>query len=393
MIRSSCPAGGVFRVRRSAAIILLSIVFLAAESALFADGKAVEQDHELERESQRRDSPEEPLNIAAVQFEIDEDLVADQAAFVEAVHASVGEAAAEGADLVVFPEYVNVFPVFANYEDFLTAFESVSISRRELEYAASGRGGWKTDPILRFMGMFRLHTGYDSLGKLFLEEAEDTSRFIDRVYGTVAEEHDVYVVAGSFFSAERAESSENTTSRRGELATEASDRISVECYDEPCLTNQVVVYGPEGERVYEQDKVFLTEFEQEIVGLDAGDPRDAEGIDINGWSVGITICRDTYFDEWNEVHADRDVWIDLRGEGTEYNESVRSRLEGAVPERLADTGVPYGLTLFLTGEFYGLFWEGRSNVLDYTGEDTEYLERADTDEGYDIVTTELRPWE
>lgn len=365
--------------RAVAAIALLSLLFVFAGTAVFADAKSAG-----ERDS--GESPEEPLTVGAVQFEMDEELVHDESAFIDEVHDAVDEAVAGGSDLVVFPEYVNVFPALSEHLEFLAAVEAEYGSGQGLEYVLDGRGGWKRSPVVRMMGMLKLHTGYDSLRELFLDEADDISRFIDRVYGTVADEHNVHVVAGSYFAADIPEPPDDNAS--GNVQSASLDR-----YSEQRLTNRLVVYGPDGERVYEQDKVFLTDFEREFGGLDAGDPEDAEGIEIDGWSVGLTICRDTYFDEWNEVHADRDVWIDLRGEGTEYDESVRDRLERAIPERLADTGVPYGLTLFLTGEFYGLFWEGRSNVLDYTGEDAEHLQHADTSEGYDVLITELQPWE
>lgn len=307
------------------------------------------------------DAPDDALTVSAVQFEIDETTVLDREALAEEIGHAVETAAEEGADLVVFPEYLNVFPALSDDTALTDAVAEMDFSAEAIE--AGDATGEQT--VRELLARVYRHTGHRSLRSLFAARAEETSRWIDEAYGEAADSHDVHVIAGTYFALE-----------------EQGRRAS--------LTNRAVAYDPDGRRSFEQDKVYLTAFERDLLGLDSADVGDASGIEIAGWSIALTICRDTYFEEWNEVHSDRDLWIDLRGEGTEYNAEVRRRLEGAVPERILETDVSYGLTVFLTGEFHGLYWEGRSSFVEESGDSVAPLSEAATTTGYDIISTTIK---
>lgn len=302
----------------------------------------------------RGGAPEDDLTVAAVQFEMSEELLVDLAAFEREIVVSIEEAADGGSDLVVFPEYVNVFPALAG-----SRLEPRALVETAGTVARAGSLGRLYDAVGR-------RAADVSVRELFTSSSEDTLRWMDRVYGSAAAEHGLHIVAGTYFA--------RVTGSEG-------DR----------LKNRAVVYGPDGERIYEQDKRFLTPFEEEVIGLDTGDPHDAEGVQVGDWSVGLTICRDTYFPVWNAVHHGRDLWIDLRGEATAFDGSVRRRLEEAVPARLHETEVPYGVTVFLTGELYGLYWEGRSSVIFGGGAELESLDSAKSRQAGEVLVSELPP--
>lgn len=321
------------------------------------------------------DTPDDELSVTAVQFEIEEETAVDRDALGEEIADAVETAAADGADLVVFPEYLNVFPALAEDPALIKAFAEMDFAAQKLESPAAGASGdtpsvdaagaASVEAMVReLVANVHRHTGHMSLRSLFAARAQETSRWIDETYGEAARDHDVHVVAGTYFAFD-----------------EQGRRAS--------LTNRAVVYDPDGARTYEQDKVFLTAFERDLLGLDAADVSDASGVEIGEWSIALTICRDTYFEQWNEVHSDRDLWIDLRGEGTEYNAEVRRRLEGTIPERISQTNVSHGLTVFLTGEFHGLFWEGRTSFIEESGDTVEAISEADTATGFDLVSTTI----
>ncbi|MFP4642825.1 MAG: nitrilase-related carbon-nitrogen hydrolase [Spirochaetales bacterium] len=318
--------------------------------------------------------PPNGLTVSAVQFEMDEHTAVDRQALEDEIASAVETAAEDNADLVVFPEYINVFAALSDDEQLIEAFAGMDFSAENLQADGRGRaadggesgsGGGSGDNLVRALlaSVYR-HTGHRSLRSLFAARAEGVSRWMDEAYGEAAERHDLHIVAGTYFAFE-----ENGSRAR--------------------LTNRAVVYAPDGTRSYEQDKVYLTAFERDLLNLDAAEVEDASGFAVDGWSVALTICRDTYFDPWNDHHADRDLWIDLRGEGTEYTADVRRRLEDAVPERISETDVPYGLTVFLAGEFHGLYWEGRSAFVEESDDSVQPISQADASAEHDIISTTL----
>jgi predicted amidohydrolase len=280
-----------------------------------------------------------------VQFEVTEETFVSEATFRASVARQVERAVAEGSELVVFPEYSGVFLAALPYGDEVAESNTVRGALRRISQE-SGR------PI--------------SLKSIFLDAAPAVSARMDRVFGGLAAKHEVYILGGTYFEASRTDSGE----RR--------------------LTNRAVVYGPAGGRVYEQDKVFLTPFERELIGLNPGSIRGADGFSLDGVSVGITICRDTFFEIWNPVHEDRHVWIDIKADGVSYDEVARRRYLATIPERLAETDVPFGVTVSLVGTYLELFWEGRTSMVSWDGGELDLLDRSDFVRRAEVVVESFR---
>ena len=105
---------------------------------------------------------------------------------------------------------------------------------------------------------------------------------------------------------------------------------------------------------------FLTPFERDLLGIEPGSIDDAHPFVIEGCSLGMTICRDTFFDEWHTVFEDVSAWIDIKANGEHYTQDTALLFRKALPERLTLSEVDQGATVCLTGSFLDLLWEGRS---------------------------------
>ncbi len=194
------------------------------------------------------------------------------------------------------------------------------------------------------------------LGLLYVEaptaaEAARTSgrvrETMDRIWGRLARRYDVHILAGTWFD-----------ERNGRLY------------------NRAVVYGPDGRAVYEQDKVWPGQPERDRLDLAAGRREDARPFLMNGRKLVLSICRDTYHESWEDHWrgSGADLWIDIKANELPYSEAY---FAAALPARLADTDIPRGLTVSLTGSFGGYRFEGltfltgpegtEGSTLDYRG--------------------------
>jgi predicted amidohydrolase len=262
------------------------------------------------------DHAESRFVVAAVQPHIDESLYRSFEAFEQGIESLAGpNFDGDGVvDLVVFPEYLGVFLAVVPYmrsisdaADFVEAFGVISEERR-----------------------------IESLYELFKRESSGVARVMDRVFGSLAHRLGAVVIGGSYFHWDPV--------RR-------------------TLTNRAVVYDQKGRRLYAQDKVFLTDFERHIVGLDAGEFEDARLFRVGGMDLALTLCRDTYYREWEERFTEADLWIDIKANGEVYDRDQEESFARALPARISATGVPYGLTACLTGSFLDLFWEGPTSLV------------------------------
>ena len=122
-----------------------------------------------------------------------------------------------------------------------------------------------------------------------------------------------------------------------------------------------------GRIVHRHDKAFLTEVELEILELDPGSPDEAEPFEIDGLVVGLTVCRDSFFEEWHEPYAEVDLWIDLRANGEPYSRDVYLEFLKTLPERVREAEATAGVNASLTGSLLDLVWEGPSYVVDEDG--------------------------
>lgn len=275
------------------------------------------------------------LTVCAVQYQVtprgvltERGLLASAGAAVEAAVAGGSETAP--VDLVVFPEYTSAFVALERHA---TAIVEAGSLDEAVNRVLNGRSG--------------------GVRELFMRNAPAARQRLDRVWATLARRHDVYIVAGTYFA--------RHVGRRG-----------------PELRNRLLVYSPEGRLVYRQDKVFLTPFERDVLGIDPGALDHAAALHVEDAPVGFTICRDTFMDEWESHFDGLLLWIDVKANGVAYDAKQRANFRKALPERIAETDVPYGLTVCLTGRFLDLFWEGRSSFIAGKAEHVVPLVRANT---------------
>ena len=269
--------------------------------------------------------PDASVKAALVQYEVQRADYSSETRFAARVGELTAQAAAEGAEIVIFPEYINVFLAAVPLAEQLTAADSLP-------------------QILQLLQ--QRHGRPVGLPEYLRMQSADTRAIMDRVWGRLARRHKLWILAGSSFVAEGAE-----------------------------LYNRAYVYSPDGKVAYRQNKVFLTPFEKETVGLSAGNRSEARVFEAAGVDIALTLCRDTFFDEWNGQMKSADLWVDLKANGVEFDQEARQTFTEALPERIAETKVPYGATVCLTGRFFDLFWEGISSL----------TVPADTAKGYKTI--------
>jgi len=273
-----------------------------------------------------------------VQFEMDMSIIRSEDAYSNAMKKAMEEAMADGpADLVIFPEYLGVFAALIPWYSYLSqdrSFEETWMAVRED------------------------HPELDSINELLLKESSGCDAFLDELWGSLADEYDVYILSGTRFIYNR--------TRGG-------------------LVNQAVVYNPKGREAYKQNKHFLTEFEEEILGLKPGNIMNAEGFYIKNQFVRLTICRDTFLKEWESLYSSGDLWIDIKANGESYTDEQMKLFTRALPARLGKTDIPYGITACLTGDFLDLFWEGSSSFIYNNNGRVSYLEVSDSADSFEIM--------
>jgi predicted amidohydrolase len=254
-----------------------------------------------------------------IQLGVDEELIASLDRFEAEVSQLLAEALPEEAAggpekgrLIVLPEYSNVFPALIPLAELLEQHGS-------WEAAAAA---WTEEK------------GEGGLKDFFLQRAPWVRSWMDRFYGEWAKDHRVWLLAGTYFAAEGRE-----------------------------LRNRAVLYGPDGRARYSQDKVYLTNFERSTLGISPGEQTAARIFRAAGLRCALTICRDSFFESWEERFSDARLWVDLKANGQRWSAQNRELFETALPERIAASGVPWGLTVTLVGELYGLVWEGPSSLV------------------------------
>lgn len=255
--------------------------------------------------------------FALVQYEVDRDVYRDADSFQTEIGGLLEAAVRGGAECVIFPEYTNVFLSILPLADELDSIDSMD------------------DGLALIQQLYGEETG---LREYFIRQSPEVRRIMDSVWGTAAADYGIWIVAGTAFTAD------DDGPRSG-------------------LFNRLFVYGPQGDVIYTQDKVYLTPFEKDVVGLDPGRLEDAGLLAIGDALCGFSICRDTFFEAWEARLGGADLWVDVKANGAEFTAETEKLFATALPERIRNTGVRRGATVCLTGEFLELFWEGRSFVV------------------------------
>lgn len=271
------------------------------------------------------------LRIAAVQLEIHSSDLRSFAAFRSHIEALVIRSIAFNPDLIVFPEYTSVFLALIPY------YRVIRTSNSVVEGIA--RIGAQEPLIQGFRDLFLFNSGL-------------VERAMEEIFASLAGQYNVAILAGTYF----AWSGEGREAR---------------------LVNRTVIFDQEGKIAYTQDKVYLTPFEEQLLGISPGLLMAAAPVVLNGYRIGITICRDTFFRPWVEVHSGSDLWIDIKANGTAFTGEEQERFLRAVPARIVESDIPYGLTVCLTGSLLDLLWEGESSLVRKDGEQGfRFVEKA-----------------
>ena len=279
-------------------------------------------------------SDPDELTVAAVQFEVTEARFRSLAALSAELDALVRRANRRyEADVVVFPEYLNVFLLASRYPDAVADADDLYAA---LASIAGGDDSASTAVAPR---------------AVLAARAEWIAAHAQAIWSEIARRHEVVLVAGTLFArADGGSAAPADAAARGDHGSAAGTG----------LRNRLLVYGPDGDLAYTQDKVYLTPVEADILGIEPGRLADAAPVVVDGVEIGFTICRDTFFDSWERRLGGVDLWIDLRANGEPYSDEVYRRFLGTLPERVATTDASAGLNASLTGEFLGHVWAGPS---------------------------------
>ena len=257
------------------------------------------------------------LRVAAVQLHFTPADLASTAAYVSLIQEAVLRCLPFAPDLILFPEYASVFLALLPYGRLIQGAQSLDQAlQRVLERA----NRWPT-----------------TWGSCSCSNSALTESSLRELFGGLARRHGVAIGAGTWFA-----------------PAQANGRT--------VLVDRAVIFDSSGAQLYTQDKVFLTPFEEGILGLRPGRLSDARPFLLKGRRLALTICRDTYSEEWDGRLAGAELWVDLKANGEPFTQAVRESFLHALPARLSETGVPFGLTVCLTGELAGLRWEGQSFV-------------------------------
>lgn len=253
------------------------------------------------------------FTASGIQFEIFPEYYESEDSFFRAVEGFIKDAVDADAeiDLIVFPEYIGVF-----YQ--LIDFNAITFQHDNFQSA--------------LLHILEKNPQYSSLADLFLGNSAWKS-FLDR-WSELSDRYDVTIVAGSCF---------------------VPDEINR-------LRNRTHVFGADGELIYYQDKVFLTEFETDIVGLSPGCLSNTGFFIVNNKKIALTICRDAYLREWEQKHSGAFLWVDIKANGEVFDEAQQRSFMRALPARLLNTDVNNGMTVCAVGEYLDLFWQGESSA-------------------------------
>jgi predicted amidohydrolase len=285
------------------------------------------------------------LRVAAVQLCVAPENLASFSAYALRITGLVERCLPYRPDLILFPEYASAFLALLPYGPILREADSLE---QALRVVLDG------EPLAR------------DLHDLFLLNSGLAEQGLRELFGGLARRHSVAVGAGSWFAAQP------TGSRT-------------------VLVNRAVVFDSRGRELYRQDKVFLTPFEVEQLGLASGRLEAARPFLVEGRSVALTLCRDTFFEDWERILSGAELWVDLKANGQPFTAQERAAFQRALPARLPGGQVPYGLTLCLTGGLAGLAWEGESSLVHWQPGGTRLLARSAAPAGEDILFFTLPP--
>lgn len=280
------------------------------------------------------------FTASGVQFEINTANYASEEAFFGAVEQEIAVLldAEYRPDLIIFPEYIGVFYQLIDFNEIVRGYQSFHEA---------------------LVAVLLENPQFENMADLFLVP-EAWTHYLEG-WSRLAEKYSVNLIAGSCF-----------------ISDNSKD-----------LYNRTFVFGSDGELDYSQNKVFLTEFETDIIGLSAGSLDDAGFFEIAGQDLALTICRDAYSPEWEQKHAGAFLWIDIKANGESYNDDQRRSFMRALPLRLVRSDVNFGMTVCAVGSYLDLFWEGESSAIYKQGAKLALADISDSFNSADSVSISI----
>jgi predicted amidohydrolase len=279
------------------------------------------------------------LRVAAVQLRVTAADLASRAAYAALIQEAVQRCLPFAPDLILFPEYTSAFLALLPYGGRIQGVQSLEEALHRV---------LQREPLAH------------DLRELFLLNSALAERSLRELFGGLARRYGVAIGAGTWFA-----------------PVDAGGRVG--------LVDRAVIFDSSGTELYAQDKVFLTPFEEEALGLLPGRLTDARTFLLKGSRLALTICRDSFFEEWDALLAGAELWVDLKANGEPFTQAARQSFQRALPARLRESGVPYGLTVCLTGELAGLAWEGESFLSQQADGAVRTLKRAASADSGDIL--------
>jgi hypothetical protein len=122
-----------------------------------------------------------------------------------------------------------------------------------------------------------------------------------------------------------------------------------------------------------------------MIEISPGTIEDAGTFMVSGKEVAVTICRDTFFEEWEEKYDDVFLWVDIKANGAVYDQEQEKSFLRALPERIINTDVRYGMTVCAVGEYIDLFWEGESTVIAKEKGSLRLIDESESEDSGDVI--------
>ena len=125
----------------------------------------------------------------------------------------------------------------------------------------------------------------------------------------------------------------------------------------------------------------------DLLNLKTGTPGDTHPFEINGFRIVVTICRDTYHEEWEEILPEADLWLDIKANELPF---TRTYYDEALAARLPGSPTDSGLTVSLSGSILGFAFTGPTELLQDDGRASKIITSTDPDEKNALMILEIR---
>ena len=240
----------------------------------------------------------------------------------------------EPGDMIVFPEDIGLLTAFAGVSA-KTVVDAIMVLNEKLHHEIGNLAK-------RFPDADPRELLFSALTEIFVEN-------FYRVFSALSSEYEVYSVACNNMAAFKGVGSEYS------LAS-------------PRIYNTAFVFGTDGNELFRQNKVFLTDMEKAI-GITSGDLADVRTFSIAGRRYGIAISLDAFTPGYVAKLSDSDIVLQPDANPVKWNSFLANgRWQ---PEEWMDSSfyisqrlerVSYVVNPMMVGRLLDLAFEGESNI-------------------------------